>query len=76
MEIIKTLWKLWKKIAHKIGVFQSRLILTIFYFTILLPAGIVFTLFKDALRIKTKRQSGWVAKAKQSETLEELRNQY
>lgn len=76
MQIIKTLWYKWKKVAHKIAVFQSRVILTILYFTILLPFGIVFSLFKDALNIKHAHSSNWIAKNKQPEILEEMREQY
>lgn len=75
ISLLKTSWEYWKKIAHRIGTFQSRLILTLFYFTILLPVGIVFSLFKDALGIKAKRKSTWIAKVKQVETLEEMKEQ-
>lgn len=76
MQFIKTLWNKWKKIAHRIGIFQSKAILTVFYFTVFLPAGIVFSLFKDVLGIKHVSSSGWVTKTKQTETLEEMRKQY
>lgn len=76
MQIIKTLWNKWKKIAHRIGVFQSRVILSVFYFTILLPVGIVFSFFKDSLNIKRPSSSNWVTKIKQADTLEEMREQY
>lgn len=76
MKILSSSWKLWKKIAHKIGVFQARLILTLFYFLILSPAGLLYTLFKDALKIKSRLNSSWINKFKQSESLAELHQQY
>jgi len=75
MQIICTLWQYWKKIAHRIGIFQSKLVLTLFYFTLLLPVGIVFSLFKDVLGIKTEKQSAWITKVKQAETLAEMKKQ-
>ena len=76
MFILKKIWKRWVKIAHVIGVFQSKLILTIFYFLILSPAGIIFTLFKDGLGLKKSPKSKWVLKDKQAQTIEELKEQY
>ena len=48
----RRLWEGWKKIAHVIGDFQARVLLTIFYAVLVLPMGLVFRLFKDPLRIK------------------------
>lgn len=76
MKILRTLWEKWKKIAHRIGVFQSRVILTIFYFTFLLPLGFAIAFTQDKLKMKTVPNSSWIPKDKQAETLEELRKQY
>ncbi|MGA8150823.1 MAG: hypothetical protein WB952_07730 [Terriglobales bacterium] len=59
METLKRLWQGWKRIAKKIGNFQSRVLLTIFYFTIVLPFGVAARLFSDPLRIK-KRPAEWL----------------
>ena len=76
MKILSSAWQAWKKIAHKIGVFQARLILTLFYFLILSPAGLLYTLFKDELKIKKTFKTSWIDKNKQSQTLADLRQQY
>ena len=76
MPILKKIWSKWKIIAHRIGVFQSRVILTIFYFILLLPVGIIFSLFKDGLNIKSEKKSTWLLKRKQSQTLEEMEEQF
>lgn len=75
MKVLKLVANRWKRLAAKIAAFQSKVILTIFYFTFLLPLGIVFRLFKDELHLKEKPSTFWVKKLKQSETLEEMRNQ-
>lgn len=59
MERLKWLWQGWKRIAKKIGNFQSRVLLTIFYATIVLPFGLAARLFWDPLRIK-KRPTEWL----------------
>lgn len=76
MFFFKLVWDRWKLISQKIGLFQSRVILTIFYFTFILPIGIIFSIFKDVLNIKTLPNSTWIRKIKQTETLEEMRKQY
>lgn len=75
MPFIKSLWNKWKLIAHKIVLFQSKVILTIFYFTLILPVGVIFTIFQDVLNIKNPLKSTWMRKIKLVETLEEMRQQ-
>jgi len=41
-------------IAEAIGNFMNRLILSLFYFVIVLPFGLGVRLFSDPLRIKKK----------------------
>jgi hypothetical protein len=59
MNFLKRLWTSWKRIARKIGDFQARVILGVFYFVILAP----FTLIvrsSDPLAMGGKRRSGWL----------------
>ncbi|OGG25689.1 hypothetical protein A2960_05005 [Candidatus Gottesmanbacteria bacterium RIFCSPLOWO2_01_FULL_39_12b] len=58
METLQNIWKAWKKVARKIATFQSKILLTIFYFTFILPFGITLTIFKDKLERKTKTKTG------------------
>ena len=37
LPVHKRIWQWWVPIAHKIGNFQARLILTVFYFTMFMP---------------------------------------
>ena len=75
MQFLKNIWEGYKSIALKIGVFQSKIILTVFYF-LLTPSGLFFSLFKDELKIKKIHSSTWIKKGKQAETLSELQQQY
>jgi hypothetical protein len=57
--MLKRAWQAWKRIAHKIGNFQARVLLTIFYGVLVLPFGLAARLFSDPLRIK-KRPTSWL----------------
>lgn len=56
---IKALWDAWKRLAHKIGNFQARVLLTVLYAIVVLPFGVAARLFSDALRIKN-RPAKWM----------------
>jgi len=59
LENLKKLWAAWKRIAHRIGDFQARVLLTLIYAVLVLPFGLAIRLFSDALKIK-KRPAKWI----------------
>lgn len=56
----KRAWEKWKAIAHKIGNFQSRLLLSVFYFMIVGPVAIVFRTRSDPLHLRSGSLGGWI----------------
>jgi len=56
---LKRVWQAWTRLAHKIGNFQARVLLTVLYGVLVLPFGIIVRLFADPLRIK-KRPTQWI----------------
>lgn len=75
--LFMTLWKGWKEIAVSIGDFQARLILTVFYFTIALPAGALLSLTRDSLQLRSRSdRSGWVARLIEEPGLCSARRQF
>lgn len=76
MNLLKTIWKRWVGIAHKIGNFQSRLLLTIFYFTLLLPFAAATTLFTDRMRKKKPPKSMWTDWVESYRTMAEGKSQH
>jgi hypothetical protein len=56
---VKELWRRWTIIARAIGEFQSRLILTIFYFFIMGPVALCVRIFSDPLRLKIPSRVTW-----------------
>lgn len=73
---LKRKWQWWKSIAEKIGNFQSRLILTIFYFTIAMPFALGIKFLADPLRLKPKKislkASFWIPREDKKVSLEDL----
>jgi hypothetical protein len=61
MNIIKKLWERWKAFGHKVGNFQARLILTIFYFIIISPFALVVKYGARPLRLKMLNASNWLS---------------
>ena len=57
--MLKRAWQTWKRIAHAIGNFQARVLLTVFYTVLVFPFGIAARLFSDPLRIK-RRPTQWL----------------
>ena len=59
---LRKIWDGWKKIARKIGDFNARVILTIFYLILLMPFALMVKAFTDPLEIKKNAKTGWLLK--------------
>lgn len=57
---MRALWEGWKRVAKRIGDVQARILLTIFYFSILAPFALVVRWGMDPLAIKAA--AGWRSK--------------
>jgi hypothetical protein len=55
----RRLWAHWKQVARKIGDFQARALMTLFYFLILAPIALVLRWRSDPLAIKPTTPRGW-----------------
>jgi len=64
----RRLWEWWKRVARKIGDFNARVILTIFYCTVFSPFAVLVKLLTDPLQIKKKAKKGWLAREVDEET--------
>jgi hypothetical protein len=77
MAMLRRLWARWKVIARIIGNFQSRVLLSIFYFLILAPFGFGLRLFSDPLRLTRQHRSHWQHKESNTASiLESARRQF
>ena len=45
-------WARWKAIAHAVGNFQARVLLTVFYFVVVPPFAVIVKIWKDPLGLR------------------------
>jgi len=78
-KVLTKIWVGWKKIALKFARFQTNLLLTLFYFFIIAPLGLIFRLFGwDPLESQArnlKKTTNWKTVAQGEPDLEALRRQ-
>lgn len=74
--LLRRAWEGWKKIAHVIGVFNTRVIMSLLYFVIVLPFGLIFRMVSDPMQLGEPGQSNWVKLPEQSHNLDTARNQF
>lgn len=76
---LKRFWEKWQKVAHKIGRFQTMILVSLFYLLVISPLGLAFKLFGwDPLESrKSKRHSGtnWKAVERKDNDLASLKRQ-
>ncbi len=74
----RRLWEWWKRVARKIGDFNARVILTIFYCILLMPFALMVRLLTDPLRIKPKTEKRWLQREaeKDGDPLEKAARQF
>lgn len=70
-------WKSWKNFSKKLGSFQSRSLLSLFYFIITFPFALGVKIFSDPLRLKHKKhQSYWLSRKALHSSQDDLRKQF
>jgi hypothetical protein len=75
MQKLRQLWNSWLKVARFLGDWIGRVILTIFYFTILLPFGVGVRLFSDPLATRPSHRAEWLARSTTDLTIDDARRQ-
>ena len=76
MVTVQNIWFGWKKVARRISTIQSKFLLFIFYFSLLLPFGVILTFFRDGLGAKGKLKSNWKKKLQDKHLFAGLREQF
>lgn len=77
INLIKNLWQSWKNFSKRMGSFQSRIILSLFYFIFVTPFALGVRIFSDPLNIKHKSsKSHWLLKKEIKYDLEQYRRQF
>jgi hypothetical protein len=75
--LARNLLERWKRVARKIGDFQARLLLMIFYIFILGPFALLIRWRGDPMRIKSRAPRGWLQHSESAvDPLERARQQF
>ena len=70
-------WRKWKAFSERLGNIQARIILTVFYCTLVAPFGLWQTRVADRLGIKRPDgHSYWCERTTADSTLEDARRQF
>jgi hypothetical protein len=73
----QSIWYRWKDFSQRMGSFQSRVILSFFFFLLVSPLALAVKLFSDPLRIKSSRgESHWHRREDMSSDLKNSRRQF
>ena len=76
LTLVKAFWRRWTRIAHTIGTFQARLLLTVLYLLLLPPFALIARLSADPLQLRPATTPAWLARPLQSPKLEDGRRQF
>ncbi|KAA3631247.1 MAG: hypothetical protein DWP97_13655 [Calditrichaeota bacterium] len=77
-QFFKNIWEKWKVIAHKIGQFNTKVIVTVIYFLMISPLGALFRLFGwNPLdhSFHSDKNTNWKDVQKQNPDFESLKRQ-
>lgn len=72
----KKLWDGWMRVAKVIGNFNARVILSLFYFVLMVPIGLIVGATKDYLGIREHPTSTWKEMDGHAQSVEEGRRQF
>jgi len=76
ISFLRSAWERWKKIARAIGVVQTRILMVVFYFVLVLPLGLIMRMRGDPLHLKAPRGSNWTPHRDHNANLETARRQF
>jgi hypothetical protein len=69
-------WARWKKFGRVLGDYVARAFLTIFYFSIALPFGLLMRFSRDPLNRRPKTTTNWTTRDPQEQNLEDARRSF
>ncbi|MBK6880410.1 MAG: hypothetical protein IPO76_07305 [Elusimicrobia bacterium] len=75
MRFLAALWAWWKPKAHAFGAFQTRLILTVFYYIVFLPVAIAAGRPWRRPR-PTDEGTSWTPRTTRDRSIDDLRRQH
>lgn len=74
--LVFRLWQRWKVIAHVIGNFQARVLLSLLYFVLIPPFGLLVRALMDPLQLRRKPpETFWLSTPAKAPSLADARRQ-
>jgi hypothetical protein len=74
---LKRVWQSWSRFSALIGGFQSRLVLSLFFFTVFFPFAVATRLLSDPLGLKSRgKATYWLERKPVEVDLEQSRRQF
>jgi hypothetical protein len=74
---LQGLWQSWRSFSIRMGNFQSRIVLSLFFFTIVTPFALTLKTFSDPLRIGYRgSESNWLPRMQSENNLERFKRQF
>ena len=75
--LLKRLWEKWQRFFNRAGSFQSRIALSLFFFTVAVPFALGVKIFSDPLSLKHRsNKSYWLPGMKTKIDLEQSKRQF
>ncbi len=76
-QIKGNIWNQWKDFSLRMGSFQSRIVLSLFFFVFVFPFALITKIFIDPLKLKEKKSvSYWDPKQEAHRDIDEFRRQF
>ena len=69
-------WEHWKKIARAVGVVQTKVLMVLFYFFLVLPVGLVMRVRADPLHLRPRAGGNWLPHRVETPSLDNVRRQF
>ncbi len=77
MELLRKIWRLWKRFGQFMGDVLARVVLTFFYFTVFAPFGLGVTFLSDPLHIRRSGSTDlWRSRHGGDQSMNEARRQF
>lgn len=74
--ILRRSFEHWKRMAHAIGVVQTRFLMFGLYALLVVPTGLLMRLFRDPMHLRARDGGNWTPTHREAATLETARRQF
>lgn len=74
--MLNRLWSAWQRLGRWMGDLVARVFLTVFYFTLMLPFGLLVRLTQDPLDLRKDATLNWIGRETKDQTLSEAERLY